>query len=241
MLVASTSPSSSWPLLFRSLKSQTFLPGWATPPTVKALVLRVMPSRLLLPVSSAPANDKEWGCGEAADRLARRRVTGNWLATGLSLVTTLKALVALVTAVTLGKVTLLKLPVGAAPLLIKRQEPPVNEAKLDRPLTTKLPARLTLVGPSIWSSVRLLPFGSRSMTRVLPANKLRLLLMVSRPGSDWLPRRCPGLSVPPDCTVTAPAVLPLPARVVPVLTVMAEAARLPFRVSMPPLRVVAPV
>jgi hypothetical protein len=64
-------------------------------------------------------------------------------------VTTLKALVALVTAVTLGKVTLLKLPVGAAPLLIKRQEPPVNEAKLDRPFTTRLPAKLTLVGPRI--------------------------------------------------------------------------------------------
>ena len=47
--------------------------------------------------------------------------------------------------------------------------------------------------------------------------------------------------VPPVGHATAPAVLPLPARVVPVLTVMAEAARLPFRVSMPPLRVVTPV
>ncbi len=241
MLVASTSPSSSWPLLFRSLKSQTFLPGWATPLTLRALLLRVMASRLLLPVSSAGASDREWGCGHAAELLARRKVTGYWPATGVSLVTTLKVLAVLVTAVTLGSVTLLKLPVAMALLLIKRHAPPVKSAKLDRPLTTRLPARLTLVAPRIWSSVRLLPFGSRSMTRVLPASRFRLLVMVSRPGNELLPKRCPGLSVPPDCTVTAPVVLPLPARVALLLTVMAEAARLPLRVSMPPLSVVAPV
>ena len=135
------------------------------------------------------------------------------------------------------KPVLLKAPLCSA----KRQTPSVRPVKGDRPRTTMSPLTVSWVMPVTSSSSWLLPLGSRSISQRLPASSVSVLSKrkvpaPEVPASDW-----PGLNTPPERTVTAPEVCPVPASMAPVLMVVAVAASVPCKSSTPPLTVVAPV